>query len=360
MAAGTLLVALLGAGQTSAAGEPDSAEAASRWQSARQRPVALRRPYGVSPAARDVGDASFTDSGRKLRWKQSSEPHVRWTSPSPARTGTADYSTERPAADRDPRSAKEELPAPRKTVLRLEASDRTSSGPRLAQLEDPLLLDEESVMQAPSQGLPDAGGPFEDTLPMPEGLDTDSLTDEPLPEPFSEDTRSAPIIGRDQESAAHVTPEEECSRGLEAITESVIGNIDLNIAVMGDPGDELPYECTLEGGTFAQRLWAETLYTWKASSLCHKPLYFEELALERYGHSKGPYVQPLYSAAHFFASLPALPYLMGLRPPKECVYALGHYRPGSCAPYLKYPIPISTRGALFEAGAVVGAAAVLP
>jgi hypothetical protein len=51
---------------------------------------------------------------------------------------------------------------------------------------------------------------------------------------------------------------------------------------------------------------------------------------------------------------------MGVEPPTECVYALGHYRPGSCAPYMCDPIPISYRGALFQAGAVVGAAAVLP
>jgi hypothetical protein len=38
----------------------------------------------------------------------------------------------------------------------------------------------------------------------------------------------------------------------------------------------------------------------------------------------------------------------------------GHYRPGSCAPYYIEPLPISCRGALFQAGAVVGTAAILP
>jgi hypothetical protein len=99
---------------------------------------------------------------------------------------------------------------------------------------------------------------------------------------------------------------------------------------------------------------------WKASALCHKPLYFEDEQLERYGHSWPPCCQPLVSGAHFFTRLPVIPYCMGVEPPNECIYALGHYRPGSCAPYLCSPIPISARGAIFEAGAAVGAAAILP
>ncbi len=99
---------------------------------------------------------------------------------------------------------------------------------------------------------------------------------------------------------------------------------------------------------------------WKASAICHKPLYFEDEALERYGHSWGPYLDPIVSGAHFFSRLPVLPYCMGVTPPNECMYALGYYRPGNCAPYLIPPVPISCRGAVLEAGGVVGAAAILP
>ena len=103
-----------------------------------------------------------------------------------------------------------------------------------------------------------------------------------------------------------------------------------------------------------------TTYTWQATGICHKPLYFEDEQLERYGHSFAPCCQPLISGAHFFTRLPVLPYCMGVSPPMECEYALGHYRPGSCAPYMLNPVPISARGALFQAGAVVGTAALLP
>jgi hypothetical protein len=101
-------------------------------------------------------------------------------------------------------------------------------------------------------------------------------------------------------------------------------------------------------------------FTWKASGLCHKPLYFEQRGLERYGHSVGPIAQPLLSGAHFFGTFFVLPYKAGINPPHECVYALGNYRPGSCAPYMVPPIPLSVRGALMEAGAVVGMVYLLP
>jgi hypothetical protein len=120
------------------------------------------------------------------------------------------------------------------------------------------------------------------------------------------------------------------------------------------PEGELPRDCPLGNDTFRPRKFLPITYTWTASGLCHKPLYFEDVQLERYGHMAGPWVQPLASGAHFFMTIPILPYKMGLEPPNECIYALGFYRPGDCAPYLFDPIPISVRGMAFEAGAWVG------
>jgi hypothetical protein len=106
--------------------------------------------------------------------------------------------------------------------------------------------------------------------------------------------------------------------------------------------------------------WAPTTFTWKASALCHQPLYFEDVQLERYGHSWGPYLQPLASGANFFLSVPALPYKMGLYPPCECTYTLGYYRPGSCAPYMIDPFPLSIRAALAEGGVWTGMVFLIP
>ncbi len=110
------------------------------------------------------------------------------------------------------------------------------------------------------------------------------------------------------------------------------------------------------------RDWKGLRYCWDAPMLRYHPLYFEEVNLERYGY--GPkYVrafQPVLSGAKFFTTVPALPYLMAAEPPCECVYTLGHYRPGSPAPYrIQYP-PFSVRGGLAEAGVATALILAIP
>jgi hypothetical protein len=122
----------------------------------------------------------------------------------------------------------------------------------------------------------------------------------------------------------------------------------------------LPSECTLGGLRDAERNWAPSVFAWQASGLCHKPLYFEDVQLERYGHTTGPYTQPFISGAHFFLNIATLPYHMGINPPHECQYALGYYRPGNCAPWMLQPVPLSLRGSLAQAGVVVGGVFLIP
>ena len=122
----------------------------------------------------------------------------------------------------------------------------------------------------------------------------------------------------------------------------------------------LPKECLIDQPQFQARQWEPSKITWKASNLMHKPLYFEDVNLERYGHTAGPILQPVVSSAHFFANIAVLPYKMGVHLPNECQYALGYYRPGDCAPWITQPVPLSLRGALFQAGAVAGAVALIP
>ena len=103
----------------------------------------------------------------------------------------------------------------------------------------------------------------------------------------------------------------------------------------------IPVDCSVGGSRPSARQWQPQSFTWTASSLCHKPLYFENVQLERYGHSAGPVLQPLQSTVHFFRSYVTLPFRMALNPPQECQYALGYYRPGNCAPWLVQPIPFN-------------------
>jgi hypothetical protein len=168
--------------------------------------------------------------------------------------------------------------------------------------------------------------------------------------------------GKDKEKDARTPCGEEgkaCREALEALRDDDIGSIALDIRVSGKPGSDYPCECRLEGESFQPRRFATTMMTWKAAGYCHKPLYFEDWNLERYGHSHGP-LDPVFSAAHFFVTLPVLPYKMGVELPWECVYPLGYYRPGNCAPWTVPAIPISGRGLAVQAATVTGLVFLLP
>lgn len=134
---------------------------------------------------------------------------------------------------------------------------------------------------------------------------------------------------------------------------------DILDAVTPKPG-EFPRWCKMGTQSFVPRSWAPATFHWTASSLCHRPAYFEDLQLERYGHTVGPWLQSFASGGHFFLSVPALPYAMGLFPPNECVYTLGYYRPGSCTPYLFDALPLSIRGILYEGGVWTGMVFLVP
>jgi hypothetical protein len=109
----------------------------------------------------------------------------------------------------------------------------------------------------------------------------------------------------------------------------------------------LPENRALPEGTYQPRDWQRQRFAWKASKAKHLPLYFEDVPLERYGHSLGR-LQPFWSAGQFYSQLLLLPYQMEIDPPLESVYALGYARPGDPVPRLWYQFPISFRGALSE------------
>jgi hypothetical protein len=153
---------------------------------------------------------------------------------------------------------------------------------------------------------------------------------------------------------------DDCREALGKLRGDRLADINLDIRVGGRAGNDYPCECRLEGETFQQRRFASTMFTWKAAGYCHKPLYFEHWTLERYGHSRGFVADSFCSAAHFFVTLPVLPYKMGVELPWECVYPLGYYRPGSCAPWTVPAVPISPRGLAVEAATITGLVFLLP
>lgn len=179
---------------------------------------------------------------------------------------------------------------------------------------------------------------------------------EPLPPPTPEQLE----LRRQQVEKERLKSLADCEKLYDEVRNDSIKDISLDIRQQGLPGEDFPFECEGRQPTFQPRNWAPVTYMWKASGLCHKPLYFEQVQLERYGHDWGPVLQPIMSGAHFFGSIPILPYKMGLQTPNECDYSLGYYRPGSCAPYMIEPLGFTWRAAAFQAGAVTGAAFAIP
>ncbi|MCH2182091.1 MAG: hypothetical protein MK108_08815 [Mariniblastus sp.] len=75
-------------------------------------------------------------------------------------------------------------------------------------------------------------------------------------------------------------------------------------------------------------------FAWCPPDISYQPLYFQDIALERYGQI--PYrcagVQEALSGVHFFASAMTLPFQVLADPPCCCEYPLGYCRPGNPAP----------------------------
>lgn len=124
---------------------------------------------------------------------------------------------------------------------------------------------------------------------------------------------------------------------------------------------EMPqYEASIVGARFDS-----SEVHWAAPAFYSRPLYFEQTNLERYGHhvafcDHDNLTQSAISAAHFFVTVPALPYALGANSPDECSYVLGSYRPGSCNPHQLIKPPLSLRGLVFEGVAATGLVFFIP
>jgi hypothetical protein len=157
------------------------------------------------------------------------------------------------------------------------------------------------------------------------------------------------IVGQDyyqgstSRNAGHARPvQDDGNRPQESVTISGLENLTKPLAaIQVTPGvirEKMPEDSwslsSIAGqcnypGTFQERLAA-----WEAPNVGWYPLYFEDVALERYGYTAGPFVQPVRSAAFFGASLLMLPVNLVRENPFQCDTPLGYCRPGSAAPYV--------------------------
>ena len=111
-----------------------------------------------------------------------------------------------------------------------------------------------------------------------------------------------------------------------------------------------------------RRDWSCFCFHWESSGLCHQPLYFEETNLERYGYSPRGLrlLQPFLSAGNFFLTVPLLPYKMAVQPPRQGIYVLGQYRPGSPVPYRVIRPQFRLIGVVAEAAVISGLIMLIP
>lgn len=108
-----------------------------------------------------------------------------------------------------------------------------------------------------------------------------------------------------------------------------------------------------------ERGWEGRGVHWNAPQTTHAPLYFEEIALERSGYSRG-YLQPFVSGVEFFTTVPLLPGLMTIDPPMSTQYELGEIRPGSPAPYMGRKPEWTYQAVAVELATVLGFAFIIP
>ena len=115
---------------------------------------------------------------------------------------------------------------------------------------------------------------------------------------------------------------------------------------VGEGADRCPEQQPLPVFEGEDRNFIDIEYCWEAPNLFHNPLYFEDVPLERYGHTYCEPLQSISSDSKFGAHLVGLPYQMALAPIHKREYPLGYYRPGDPAPYKCYQIPLNAEAAL--------------
>lgn len=142
-----------------------------------------------------------------------------------------------------------------------------------------------------------------------------------------------------------------------------IGTLDINITPKEgqvpreeDPTRKLEQEF---GATEFRREPLNYSYMWESPAFFNQPLYFEQPNLERYGYDWG-LAQPWISAAQFYVKIPLLPYMMVVHPPRERVYSLGYYRPGSRAPYQFNWPEVRLDAAIVETAFITGLVFLIP
>lgn len=227
------------------------------------------------------------------------------------------------------------------------------SGPRLSALpvdesDDwirparPLLLDDQSQSVPKVAAVPQATE--SSGIPATSQANGDSVDAEP---PKVEDMTKTSV---EKESQSARTPIE---RKIDSINPYYDRDRDADIRKFAlEKAKE--FNIQFESRPYEARSFPDVTLAWQATNFYYYPLYFEDPALERYGHSYPAAIQPFASIARFGTQVVFLPYNMTITPPGKAEYPLGYYRPGEVAPKLHYQPPLNAHAAVVEAAAITG------
>lgn len=120
------------------------------------------------------------------------------------------------------------------------------------------------------------------------------------------------------------------------------------------------FDNEMDKGEYSERVVSRTVLQWEPTNLWYHPVYFEDVGLERYGHSHRPLLQPFVSSGRFFGQVATLPYQMALRPASSREFALGYYQPGEWAPKKKYQLPFNEEASAAEFLWITGLVLLIP
>jgi len=172
---------------------------------------------------------------------------------------------------------------------------------------------------------------------------------------------SAPVI---HQAGAQETSTDSAGAATQSRLKTDIRSIQptLGYALKNIKSNQLPddFDTKLDNGEYVARATSPTVLQWAPTNFYHYPLYFEDPSLERYGHTYHPLIQPFASTGRFATQLVGLPYQMTLHPIASREYALGHYRPGECAPKKHYQIPFNEEATLMQVAIIAGLIIVIP
>ncbi len=222
----------------------------------------------------------------------------------------------------------------------------------LSSLSDTFLAPRPAFEPLENEGIASAFRPVPRTPRMPPQVsfaDQDLDLDLPLDNAPQSDWSRKQATAQDQdkvqsETAPSKTPQGQNRPPLTMGRRSIkrpISDIGIDIATADKrlPRDRSVSDIAPDSVPWDSIVFAPRVYEWDSPNIYYRKLYFEDVAVERYGQvPPGLLRQGFRVTVHWGGTLLALPLNMRLDPYYDCDTPLGYCRPGDCVPptYQKY------------------------